>query len=155
MLDDIDGDNKSRNDVEEWSQNPRSLHALENSWWERTKQNVVDTGNWVGEAWVQIRAVEVVHLIWKDLDVAEQMDQLCLLLALRRYANDHGKLPDALIDLEPTYLDAVPLRGDQPFLYNKESRSVYLPGPDGFDDGGLDERDEIFFSMSEWEIGSR
>jgi hypothetical protein len=66
-----------------------------------------------------------------------------LMLALRLHHDDHGDLPDALADLVPAYLDAVPA---DPFdgkalRYSREKRIVYSVGDDFADAGGSAEED--------------
>ncbi len=63
-------------------------------------------------------------------------------LAVERYRLDKGKLPEALDELVPGYMEAIP---EDPFdgkalRYRKLDRGyvVYSIGPDGKDDGGLE-----------------
>ncbi len=57
------------------------------------------------------------------------------LIALRAFQHDHGGLPDALTELVPTYLAAIPtdaFRGE-PIRYSKAERFVYSPGTSGLE----------------------
>lgn len=61
-------------------------------------------------------------------------------LAIRCYQLDHGRLPDALTDLVPKYLDTVPTDpyNGKPIVYRPDSAGpmLYSVGPDRRDDGG-------------------
>ncbi len=66
-----------------------------------------------------------------------------VLLALRLYEADHGRLPAALATLVPDYLPAVPVDPDSPAaaplryrLRSPWGATVYGVGEDGVDDGG-------------------
>ena len=65
-------------------------------------------------------------------------------LAARCYALDHqGTLPGVLLDLTPKYLPAVPtdpFTADQPIRYLSDKGIVYSVGPDGKDDGGVQQK---------------
>jgi len=57
------------------------------------------------------------------------------LIALRAFQHDHGALPEALGELVPNYLPAIPtdaFRGE-PIRYSKAERLVYSPGTNGLD----------------------
>ena len=62
-----------------------------------------------------------------------------LVLALRRYEQAQGRLPDRLDALAPAWIDAVPLDpyDGRPFRYLRERRLAYAVGPNRRDDGGL------------------
>lgn len=70
-----------------------------------------------------------------------RLGQLACALALRAYRLEHRRWPEALADLVPGYLSAVP---DDPFTDGRPLRfrpggagfGVYSVGPDGEDDGG-------------------
>ena len=64
-----------------------------------------------------------------------------MILALRAYRLDHGRYPDTLAELAPSYLKSIPT--DQfslkkPFRYRKTGAKyvLYSIGPDGKDNGG-------------------
>jgi hypothetical protein len=63
---------------------------------------------------------------------------LRLLLATKAYQLDHGDLPEALADLIPDYMDAVPVDAydGKPMCYSKEKKIVFSVGTDGIDSGG-------------------
>lgn len=75
------------------------------------------------------------------------LGQLTCALALRAYRLEHGRWPEALDDLVPEYLSAVP---DDPFTDGRPLRyraagagfGVYSVGPDSEDDGGHPHRTE-------------
>jgi len=66
-----------------------------------------------------------------------------LLLLLRAYQDERGRLPDTLDALVPAYLDAVPVDpfDGKPMRYDPQKRILYSVGEDGVDGGGLS-RDE-------------
>ncbi len=79
------------------------------------------------------------HFRWCTQQAA--LGQLACALALRANRLEHGRWPDALADLVPGYLSAVP---DDPFTDGRPLRyrpggagfGVYSVGPDSEDDGG-------------------
>ena len=62
-------------------------------------------------------------------------------LAVRRYQLHHGRLPEKLEDVAPTFIDAVPIDpfDGKPLRYKKldEGFVVYSVGENGVDDGGV------------------
>jgi hypothetical protein len=67
-----------------------------------------------------------------------------LLLALKAYKLEKGKLPATLAELVPEYLDSVPLDDydGKPMRYNAAKRVVYSVGKNLADDGGSGTRAE-------------
>ncbi len=67
-------------------------------------------------------------------------DNVLIAFALAAYQKDHGKYPERLTDLAPTYLPQVPkdLFSDQPLIYRRTAQGylLYSVGPNGQDDGG-------------------
>jgi len=61
-----------------------------------------------------------------------------VLLALRAYQKEKGKLPDSLNELVPEYLSHLPLDpfDGKPLRYSKEKKTVYCVGRDLVDSGG-------------------
>ncbi len=72
-----------------------------------------------------------------------------LLLALKGYKLDHGKLPDSLDALVPGYIEAVPIDDfdGEPMRYSKEKRVIYSVGYDLKDNGGGDEEKDIIYKI--------
>jgi hypothetical protein len=68
-----------------------------------------------------------------------------ILLAMRAYKLDKGKLPETLADLVPDYLDSVPLDDydGQPMRYNAAKKVVYSVGKDLKDGGGMTMEDYL------------
>jgi hypothetical protein len=68
-------------------------------------------------------------------------------LALERYRRDHGRWPDTLDALVPTYLAGVPTdpQDGKPLRYQRRSDGVvvYWIGDDGIDDGGKLNRQNV------------
>jgi len=67
-----------------------------------------------------------------------------ILLAIKAYKLEKGKLPATLAELVPEYLDSVPLDDydGQPMRYNAAKKVVYSVGKDLKDDGGSTTRAE-------------
>jgi hypothetical protein len=67
-----------------------------------------------------------------------------ILLAMKAYKLEKGKLPATLAELVPEYLDSVPLDDydGQPMRYNATKKVVYSVGKDLKDDGGSTTRAE-------------
>jgi len=69
-------------------------------------------------------------------------------VAVERFRNRNGRLPEALIELVPTYLEEVPndYYGDSPVRYRRLSVGyvVYSVGEDLADDGG-EQNSDIFY----------
>ena len=95
---------------------------------------------------------------------------LLLIIPLRLYRQDHGKLPAALSELVPDYLPAIPVDpfDGKPFRYLPDKGVVYSVGSDTRDSGGSTELEELYnespkriqrwytedavFSLAPWEI---
>jgi len=62
-----------------------------------------------------------------------------VLLAMKAFQLEKGRLPQTLDELVPEYLDAVPLDDfdGKPLRYNREKKVVYSVGEDLKDDGGM------------------
>ncbi|HLW64825.1 MAG TPA: hypothetical protein VKS79_05850, partial [Gemmataceae bacterium] len=75
---------------------------------------------------------------------AERNEQECrnlrLAFALAAYQRDHGRYPEALAELAPKYLDAVPddIFSGKPLIYKPDAKGylLYSVGANGKDDGG-------------------
>ena len=91
----------------------------------------------------------VVQLIYPGFDSiqfsevkAETMNGLLLItLALRAYRLEHGRYPNALAELAPSYLKQIPgdlfaLQGSYTYRNKGTEFVLYSIGPDGKDDGG-------------------
>ncbi len=67
-----------------------------------------------------------------------------LLLALKAYKMETGRLPERLDVLVPAYIDAVPRDGfdGQPFRYDRDEGIIYSVGKDLVDDGGTGRPDD-------------
>lgn len=68
---------------------------------------------------------------------------LHLKLALRRYEQKHGQLPDSLGDLAPEFLKVVPQDpyDGKPFRYSKQEKKIWAVGRDLLDQGGAQLQD--------------
>ena len=85
-------------------------------------------------------------MLWPALNAFFQSNYRCeaelaatrLIVACRRYEKDHGKLPAALDDLAPKYLDAVPRDpfDGRPMRYDKKRAIIYSIGIDLIDSAG-------------------
>ncbi len=92
------------------------------------------------------RDPEITH---RPLDLATDAEfydgAMRLVLAIRVFEGEHGKLPESLDDLVPGVLAALPenpYEENRRFLYRRDSESsfgyvLYTPGPSGIDHGGV------------------
>ena len=62
-----------------------------------------------------------------------------LIIALKAYKVENGRLPEKIEDLVPEYLKALPLDefDGKPLRYSREKQVVYSVGKDGKDSGGM------------------
>jgi hypothetical protein len=67
-----------------------------------------------------------------------------VLLAIKAFKVEKGRLPESLDALVPDYLDAVPLDDfdGQPLRYNAEKKVIYSVGKDLKDDGGMTKEEQ-------------
>lgn len=67
-----------------------------------------------------------------------------LLIAMKAYKMEQGRLPETLEELVPEYIDAVPLDDfdGKPMRYNSEKRVIYSVGEDFKDDGGMTKEEQ-------------
>jgi len=67
-----------------------------------------------------------------------------LLLLLRAWKADHGRLPEILDALVPAFMEAVPLDpfDGGPVRYDREKRILYSAGKDGVGTGGMSEDEQ-------------
>lgn len=82
-----------------------------------------------------------------------------LLIAMKAYKMEQGRLPETLDELVPEYIDAVPVDDfdGKPMRYNPEKKVVYSVGEDLEDDGGTTKaewfemrRKQLEESRKEW-----
>ncbi len=120
-----------------------------------------------------IREVGLIHLLRNPIgdvlvtmqpDVLQGMSGVCfrlvadveltrIMLALRCYHLEHGRLPESLDGLAPAYLEQVPPDPftEQPFVYepNADPPRVFSVGPDQkADEPGAEEHDDIVVELS-------
>ena len=91
-----------------------------------------------------------------ELRTIAQLRTARVALAIERYRLASGRLPDALTDLVPTYLDAVPI---DPFDGNELRYKklvtgfvVYSIGEDLRDDGGTEEPSRKTKEAPTWDV---
>ena len=67
-----------------------------------------------------------------------------VLIALKAFKVQKGRLPETLDELVPEYLDAVPLDDfdGKPLRYNAEKKVIYSVGKDLRDDGGMTKEEQ-------------
>lgn len=74
----------------------------------------------------------------KSIVTVTMTRQIDVMLAMRRYELEEGKLPDTLEALVPKYISAVPLDpfDEAPLRWNAKTKVIYGVGEDGKDEGG-------------------
>ncbi len=117
---------------------PDVAHELSSPWSLRYYLN----GNAVGIIThdMLMGAVPTTHLLKCRENCAVAATRI--LIALRCYQLDRGKLPETLDELVPEYLQSVPLDDfdGKPMKYTKEKKVVYAVGKDLTDNGGIERR---------------
>jgi len=74
-----------------------------------------------------------------------------VLLAMKAFKLDKGRLPATLDELVPAYLDAVPLDDfdGKPLRYNPAKKIIYSVGEDLKDDGGMTKKEYVDYQVKE------
>jgi len=74
-----------------------------------------------------------------------------VLLAMKAFKMEKGRLPATLDELIPDYLDAVPLDDfdGKPLRYNPAKKVIYSVGKDLRDGGGMTKREYVDFKVKE------
>jgi hypothetical protein len=97
--------------------------------------------NILGKLLLNIMTPATGSVFKRALQTEAEREAVRTVIALRRYGRANGDWPEALEELVPEFLDAVPA---DPFdgkalRYDREKRAVYSVGPDRVDQGGMDE----------------
>ena len=97
--------------------------------------------NYGGETWHRNLTAGLSLLTAKRWGSDFTVRSTSVLLALRAYHIDHGRLPQHLDALVPDYLDAVPRDpwDGKPLRYSAARRQIWAVGDDLVDDGGSEE----------------
>ena len=69
------------------------------------------------------------------------LDAMRLLLVLKAFKQDKGKLPDSLAELVPEYIEEIPADpfDGKPIRYSADKKRIYSVGKDLIDSGGSEE----------------
>ena len=105
----------------------------------------VVTGNFVGKMLLALVSPSWDRLINGKYELDARYNLTQVLLALKAHRVEKNKLPDALGDLVPEYLRAIP---QDPFdgnniRYSRTGEKIYSVYSDGHDDGGHAEKDLV------------
>lgn len=79
------------------------------------------------------------HPFTHKCEIKIRVHVICVLLAMRVFEMEKGRLPETLEELVPEYLDAVPADDfdGEPLRYDPEKRIIYSVGENLLDDGGF------------------
>lgn len=101
-------------------------------------------GNAIGRTLVGLCTPPVEYVLKVKCNIVTELRATRVMVALRRYQLEKGRLPADLEELVPAYLDAVLADdlGGEPFQYDPQERILYSVGKDQEDDGGMT-REEI------------
>ena len=102
------------------------------------------SGNLVGRMFCTMLLLTSGNVLQQKCRANVDLAATRILLALKAYKLEKGKLPATLAELVPDYLDSVPLDDydGQPMRYNAAKKVVYSVGKDLKDDGGSTTRAE-------------
>jgi hypothetical protein len=102
------------------------------------------SGNFLGRACCKMLLPAAYGAVEQKCRANVELAATRILLALKAYKLEKGKLPATLAELAPEYLDSVPLDDydGQPMRYNAAKRVVYSVGKNLKDDGGSGTRAE-------------
>lgn len=117
--------------------------SLDDSIWGLTK--LTFTENAVGKVLFDIVAASFNNLVYKKCNEDFSVAGAQLLLALKAYQTEKGKLPNLLGELVPTYIAEIPkdpFSGGQ-IKYSKDKKIIYSVGEDLKDSGGSEKEDLI------------
>ncbi|MDF3129657.1 hypothetical protein P0Y35_10670 [Kiritimatiellaeota bacterium B1221] len=134
--------------------NKESIKEQEHFYAETDWENIYKSFNRIGKDFLESYSSGTMDL-YKELQNSHQksIEQLKTQAALHLYNLDHGEFPEALSELVPNILSAIPL---DPFdgknmKYLPEQKMIYSVGSDGKDDqGDLDDDNEIF--INQWAL---
>jgi hypothetical protein len=95
--------------------------------------------NYGGEAVLAMSMDSSSSVVEMAMSTCGLFDQTRVMLALRIFEMDKGRLPERLDELVPGYLPVIPedTFTGKPMLWSAEKQVVYSAGPDGIDDGGM------------------
>ena len=102
------------------------------------------SGNFLGRTLCRILLPGAYGALERKCEEDAEIAATRILLALKAYKLEKGKLPPTLVELVPEYLDSVPLDDydGQPMRYNAAKKVVYSVGKNLKDDGGSGTRAE-------------
>ena len=94
--------------------------------------------NVVGKKLIDLLTPSMKNVFSTFCQVKFSTEATAVLLALRAYQKEKGRLPDSLNELVPEYLSHLPLDpfDGKPLRYSKEKKIVYCVGRDLVDSGG-------------------
>ncbi len=133
--------------------------------WPERPATVRKSVSWLPWTFITGNAIGKMMFAALTLDYKEYLEQKCtrnisvaatrLLLALKGYKMDKGRLPETLDELVPAYIEAVPPDDfdGRPFRYSASRKVIYSVGKNLTDDGGddpaYDKIDELAYGEAE------
>jgi hypothetical protein len=128
-----------------WADRPSFSKSRTTSWEEFTG------GNYAGKLLCELCDFSMWRLYEMKCITNAEVAATRVLLAMKAFKLDKGRLPATLDELVPAYLDAVPLDDfdGKPFRYNPAKRIIYTVGEDLRDDGGTTKQEFLDAKMKE------
>ena len=108
-------------------------------------------GNMVGEELIRVLTPAARGLLVMGDQSRAELGVTRIMLAMKAFKLDNGRLPQTLDELAPNYLDAVPLDcyEGKPLRWNPAKKLIYSVGKDLKDDGGMTKQEYVEAAMKE------
>jgi len=102
------------------------------------------SGNAVGKMLYSVLVPATKQVLELKVRAKTEVAATRLLIAMKAYKMEQGRLPETLEELVPEYIDAVPLDDfdGKPMRYNPGKRVIYSVGEDLKDDGGMTKEEQ-------------
>jgi hypothetical protein len=128
-----------------WADRPSFSKSRTTEWEEFTG------GNYAGKLLCKLCDFGMWHLYETKCSTNVEVAATRVLLAMKAFEIEKGRLPATLGELVPVYLDAVPLDDfdGKPLRYNPAKKIIYTVGEDLRDDGGTTKQEFLDAKMKE------
>lgn len=102
--------------------------------------------NFIGKTFINIYITSPYGILKKKCDMSASARATQLLMALKNYKKQNGRLPDSLVGLVPDFIPVIPLDpyDEKPMKYSAARDSIYSIGDNLMDDGGIADQDLVF-----------
>jgi hypothetical protein len=140
---------ETRPDLQAFQSRMKSRHSGTGEWWSAFQPNCLGKQMYV----MMIGPMPTNGSEKADATLTQRVTRLMLLL--RAWKAEHGRLPESLDALVPAQVDAVPLDpfDGRPIRYDREKRILYSVGEDGADTGGLSDEEQQTWWKKEYPYG--